>query len=503
MAKRRGSDSIFNTNACNVPVTGFVQKHTTDSITLGIMSAINDDFRALSSVHADIPRSLLPTSSVSAVLTTVPMPVLETTMQEPSQSMSSLDTKKVKVEDSTIQAADSNSAKLPFVPCKVCGDRASGYHYGVTSCEGCKGFFRRSIQKQIEYRCVRDGKCLVIRLNRNRCQYCRFKKCLAVGMSRDSVRFGRVPKRSKSMDEHLVSSSDSILEQSALESKQLEIYDVILSVSQAHLANCGLTDDKLKSLERKHATLMTKIEIPNTLVQFTDEELEAQRLLMWQCYTVLVTPSIQSMVEFVKRIPGILDLSQDDQLILIKMSFFEMWLTSMARMFNHDENVVTFEDGSIIHRDELAVVYTPEFLSAMFDVAANINALNLNDTEVGLLLAVILATPDRHGLRDAKAVEALWDKLIEALKLQLKRNHTTEENLFGTALVKLSELRTLGYHHNEQLKYFRSNWYRCKIPPLFSEIYNIPKNDLFLNESMDSVNVPPIRVKTEGQGYME
>ena len=48
-----------------------------------------------------------------------------------------------------------------------------------------QGFFRRSIQKQIEYRCLRDGKCLVIRLNRNRCQFCRFKKCLAVGMSRD------------------------------------------------------------------------------------------------------------------------------------------------------------------------------------------------------------------------------------------------------------------------------------------------------------------------------
>ncbi|XP_052845620.1 ecdysone-induced protein 78C-like isoform X4 [Drosophila gunungcola] len=87
-----------------------------------------------------------------------------------------------------------------FVPCKVCGDKASGYHYGVTSCEGCKGFFRRSIQKQIEYRCLRDGKCLVIRLNRNRCQYCRFKKCLSAGMSRDSVRYGRVPKRSRELN---------------------------------------------------------------------------------------------------------------------------------------------------------------------------------------------------------------------------------------------------------------------------------------------------------------
>jgi len=115
--------------------------------------------------------------------------------------------------ETSIQVADSNSSRQLFLPCKVCGDKASGYHYGVTSCEGCKGFFRRSIQKQIEYRCLRDGKCLVLRLNRNRCQYCRFKKCLAVGMSRDSVRYGRVPKRSRSQDEQRVSTTDGISEQ--------------------------------------------------------------------------------------------------------------------------------------------------------------------------------------------------------------------------------------------------------------------------------------------------
>ncbi|VDK44935.1 unnamed protein product [Cylicostephanus goldi] len=69
--------------------------------------------------------------------------------------------------------------------CKVCGDKASGYHYGVTSCEGCKGFFRRSIQKRMEYRCLRDGDCSIFKQNRNRCQACRFKKCVVVGMSRE------------------------------------------------------------------------------------------------------------------------------------------------------------------------------------------------------------------------------------------------------------------------------------------------------------------------------
>ena len=61
----------------------------------------------------------------------------------------------------------------------------------MASCEGCKGFFRRSVQRRVSYRCLRDAKCLVIRLSRNRCQACRFAKCLAVGMAREAVRFGR------------------------------------------------------------------------------------------------------------------------------------------------------------------------------------------------------------------------------------------------------------------------------------------------------------------------
>lgn len=49
-----------------------------------------------------------------------------------------------------------------------------------------QGFFRRSIQQNINYKmCVKNENCLIMRMNRNRCQHCRFKKCLAVGMSRD------------------------------------------------------------------------------------------------------------------------------------------------------------------------------------------------------------------------------------------------------------------------------------------------------------------------------
>jgi hypothetical protein len=77
------------------------------------------------------------------------------------------------------------SAQIEIIPCKVCGDKSSGVHYGVITCEGCKGFFRRSQSSVVNYQCPRNKQCVVDRVNRNRCQYCRLQKCLKLGMSRD------------------------------------------------------------------------------------------------------------------------------------------------------------------------------------------------------------------------------------------------------------------------------------------------------------------------------
>ncbi|XP_054659745.1 peroxisome proliferator-activated receptor delta isoform X1 [Grus americana] len=82
------------------------------------------------------------------------------------------------------------------VECRVCGDKASGFHYGVHACEGCKGFFRRTIRMKLEYeKCERS--CKIQKKNRNKCQYCRFQKCLSLGMSHNAIRFGRMPEAEK------------------------------------------------------------------------------------------------------------------------------------------------------------------------------------------------------------------------------------------------------------------------------------------------------------------
>lgn len=89
--------------------------------------------------------------------------------------------------------------------CNVCGDYAACQHYGVRTCEGCKGFFKRSVQKNTKYVCSGNGDCVIDKRRRNRCQYCRYKKCLEVGMVREGVRTdslkgrrGRLPSKPKS-----------------------------------------------------------------------------------------------------------------------------------------------------------------------------------------------------------------------------------------------------------------------------------------------------------------
>ena len=113
------------------------------------------------------------------------------TDSESSPKKSKKSKKNAKTEESNSndnqKSKDENENSVDL--CKICGDKASGFHYGVASCEGCKGFFRRSIQKKMSYKCMKDGSCLILLLNRNRCQHCRFKKCIEMGMSRECVRF--------------------------------------------------------------------------------------------------------------------------------------------------------------------------------------------------------------------------------------------------------------------------------------------------------------------------
>ncbi|TNN05310.1 Nuclear receptor subfamily 2 group E member 1, partial [Schistosoma japonicum] len=106
--------------------------------------------------------------------------------------------------------------RLLNIPCGVCGDRSTGKHYGVYSCDGCSGFFKRSIHKNRSYTCKASGnlkgQCTIDRNHRNHCRACRLNKCFLAQMNEESVQHERGPRKSNINTKNPISTMSSIKE---------------------------------------------------------------------------------------------------------------------------------------------------------------------------------------------------------------------------------------------------------------------------------------------------
>lgn len=120
----------------------------------------------------------------------------------------------------------------------------------------------------------------------------------------------------------------------------------------------------------------------------------------------------------------------------------------------------------------------PDFVSALMQVTSSLNAHQLTDAELGLFSAAVLLN-ERPGLNDVKAVQRLQDRVLEALRVQATRSSGEGAGGTVTAITNVSqripELRALGARHANLLDWFRRNWTKLKLPPLFAEIFDIPK----------------------------
>ena len=104
----------------------------------------------------------------------------------------------ISYSEGTCGSSSPSSRILYDVPCKVCGDFSSGKHYGIFACDGCAGFFKRSIRRGREYGCKSgEGEsCVIDKTHRNQCRGCRLRRCLQVGMNREAVQHERGPRNS-------------------------------------------------------------------------------------------------------------------------------------------------------------------------------------------------------------------------------------------------------------------------------------------------------------------
>uniref|UniRef100_A0A3Q3IFN2 Retinoic acid receptor RXR n=1 Tax=Monopterus albus TaxID=43700 RepID=A0A3Q3IFN2_MONAL len=289
----------------------------------------------------------------------------------------------------------------------------SGKHYGVYSCEGCKGFFKRTVRKDLSYTCRDSKECLVDKRQRNRCQYCRYQKCLAMGMKREAVQEERQRNREH---EGEMEFSVGANEEMPVE-KILEAETAVEQKAELH-SDGGFPHDAVSSI-----------------CQTADKQLFA-------------------LVEWAKRIPHFSELPLDDQVILLHAGWNELLIAS----FSHRS--IALKDGVVLASELQRDTAHRAGVGAIFDrvlteLVNKMRDMQMDKTELGCLRAIVLFNPDAKGLSNTSEVELLREKVYASLEAYCKQKYPDQQGRFAKLLLRLPALRSIGLKCLEHLFFFK------------------------------------------------
>uniref|UniRef100_A0A8C8LLH1 Peroxisome proliferator-activated receptor gamma n=2 Tax=Oncorhynchus tshawytscha TaxID=74940 RepID=A0A8C8LLH1_ONCTS len=375
---------------------------------------------------------------------------------------------------------------LLYIDCRVCGDTASGFHYGVHACEGCKGFFRRTMRLKLVYdHC--DLHCRIHKKSRNKCQYCRFQKCLLVGMSHDAIRFGQMPQeeREKLLAEFMDVSprSPESADLRAL-SRQLCLsyhrhFPLTKSRARAILSgkthgNSPFVIHDMKSLTAGQDFINSRqfpfLEHQRSVLPPQEPAGELE-LFFFRQVQFRTAEAVREIIEFAKSIPGLTELDINDQVTLLKYGVIEVMLIMLAPLMNKDGTLFAY--GQIfMTREFLKSLRKPfcEMMEPKFEFAVKLNVLELDDSDTALFLAVIILSGDRPGLVNVKPIEDLQEAVLQALELQLKTIHPDCPQLFARLLQKMTDLQPLVADHIRLIHLLKKQERETCLHPLLQEI---------------------------------
>lgn len=396
------------------------------------------------------------------------------------------------------QNTSSLNSALKFPPCFVCGGTASGLHYGVNTCEPCKGFFTRYLRKREEYKCVKNGNCPITNRLRGNCSACRLKKCLSLGMARKNSRLGRYS---------LSRRMEAITQVNELEKKNIRRQDVeehpVFNMSKiqqenGHQNTTGVYDDEQAKPTMKASSLQFKtysVKAPSgfsqklvkVLVHYmeiiqpygedlvTQDQIKHKLMSHYEAYKLKIEmfgnlrsvpkdeyfnllkgygieidkrmmflkQSAKEMISvigrycnFAKQIPNFKDLSSRDQSNLLKSSRYDFFMILMHNGYLHEQKVFMAHNGVAFHREEVAdKFFSRKLVNNVCDMYYRLQKLKLSPEENALLIAISLVFTDRCSLENPQAVEQIQFSLTRLLQKQLEKTCHTSALLRFTKII--------------------------------------------------------------------
>ncbi|XP_032360064.1 hepatocyte nuclear factor 4-gamma isoform X1 [Etheostoma spectabile] len=297
--------------------------------------------------------------------------------------------------------------------CAICGDKATGKHYGASSCDGCKGFFRRSIRKSHVYTCRFSRQCIVDKDKRNQCRFCRLNKCFRAGMKKEAVQNER----------DRISSRRSIPDTQDL--PPITILAQAESLSQQITAPVGIADIS----EQKSAT-----------VGDVCDSMRQQLLVL---------------VEWAKYIPAFGELPLDDQVSLLRAHAGEHLLLGVAKRSMPFKDFLLLGIGCVIHRNSTEQEINKVANRVLDELVQPFQDIQIDENEYAALKAIVFFDPDAKSLRDPSKIKAIRLQVQMSLEDYINDRQYDSRGRFGELLLLLPTLQSITWQMIEQLQFIK------------------------------------------------
>eukprot|EP00063_Salmo_salar_P073226 XP_014048061.1 PREDICTED: retinoic acid receptor alpha-B isoform X5 [Salmo salar] len=292
------------------------------------------------------------------------------------------------------------------------------------------------------YTCHREKGCIINKVTRNRCQYCRLQKCLEVGMSKESVRNDRNKKKK--------------------EEKKPECTEIYVLSTE--------TEQMIERVRKAHKeTFPSLCQLGKYTTNNSAEHRVALDVNLWDKFSELSTKCIIKTVEFAKHLPGFTTLTIADQITLLKAACLDILILRICTRYTPDQDTMTFSDGLTLNRTQMHNAGFGPLTDLVFAFAQTLLPLEMDDAETGLLSGICLLCGDRQDLEQADKVDVLQEPLLEALKIYVRKRRPHKPHMFPKMLMKITDLRSISAKGAERVITLKME-IPGSMPPLIQEM---------------------------------